>query len=197
MNDQIGSFLERLDEALIPHARQGEYLDLFPLGRAALVMHYGLGLSTSDFDIVELRVSDLERRAIELLGKDTALARALGLYLDPVRPGVPPLPGWFRKRAEPVSGPWKVIRLWKLEIHDLATTKLKSFRPKDQVDVRSLCDLGLLNAARLRASLEAAFPLRSPKDEDSDGDPDDPHWSRALANFRRVEDYLNGKRSVL
>jgi hypothetical protein len=49
----------------------------------------------------------------------------------------------------------------------------------------------------LRASLEAAFPLRSPKAEDAEYDPDEPDWGKALANFKRVEDYLNGKSASL
>jgi hypothetical protein len=46
---------------------------------------------------------------------------------------------------------------------------------------------------KLRASLEEAFPWRSPKEEDAEDDPDTPNWGKALTNFKRVEDYLNGK----
>jgi hypothetical protein len=68
MNDQILSFLDRLDEALIPFAKEGECFDMFHLGRSALVMHYGFALSTRDIDIVWMRNSDLEQKAIELVG---------------------------------------------------------------------------------------------------------------------------------
>src|SRR5947209_3566816 len=92
MNDQILSFLDRLDEVLLPFAKEGEYFDMFNLGRSALVMHYGFRLATNDIDIVWLRHSDLEQKAIELLGKDSPLALTLGLYLDPVpQPDTPGL----------------------------------------------------------------------------------------------------------
>jgi hypothetical protein len=197
MNDEILSFLDRLDEALIPFAKAGERFEMFLLGRSALVMLYGFRISTSDIDIVLPLNPNLDQKAIELFGKDSVMARSLGMYLDPVPQGLPPLPRWYRKRAELVPGSWQVLRLWKLEVHDLAVTKLKSFRTRDRQDLQALCDRGLLNAAKLRESLEAAFSDRSPKAEDAEDDPDYPDWGRALANFRRVEDYLNGKRPSL
>lgn len=193
MNDQIRAFLETLDEALLPFAKEGEHFNLFHLGRSSLVMHFGFRLSTSDVDIVGMQNPGLDHKAMELLGKDTPLARSLGLYLDAVPPGVPPLPAGFQKRCEPVSGPWKVLRLWKLEIHDLAVSKLKSFRPQDREDLQALCDRSLLNAATLRARLEKAFQFRSPKPEDEEDDPDTPDWGRALRNLKRVEAYLDGR----
>jgi hypothetical protein len=194
MNDQILSFLDRLDEALIPFAKEGECFHMYHLGRSALVMHYGFRLSTNDIDVVGMQNPALDQKALELLGKDTAMARTLGLYLDLVSPGEPSLPGWFRKRAEQVlPGNWRVLRLWKLEVHDLAASKLKSFRTNDRADLQALCDRGLLNAGKLRASLEAAFPFRSPKEEDAEDDLDNPDWGRALTHFKRVEAYLNGQ----
>jgi hypothetical protein len=193
MNDQILAFLNRLDEVLIPFAKEGEHFDTYLLGRSALVIHYGFPLSTSDIDIVWMRDSDLEQKAIELLGEGSALAQTLGLYLDPVPQGLPPLPSGFRRRCVALPGNWKVLRLWILEVHDLAATKLRSFRPKDREDLQALCDRGLLNAAKLRESLDAAFPWRSPKPEDADVDVDNPDWTKAHASFKRVEDYLNGK----
>jgi Nucleotidyltransferase of unknown function (DUF6036) len=192
MNDQIRTFLDRLDAELLPFAKPEERFEMFLLGRAALVLYYRFPLSTTDVDIVWMRESELERKAIELLGKGSTLSQTLGLYLDPVPQATPPLPGWFRHRCELVPGNWKVLKLWMLEVHDLAATKLKSFRPKDREDLQSLCDQGLLNAAKLRESLEEAFSFRSPKVEDAEDDPDTPDWGKALANFKRVESYLNG-----
>jgi hypothetical protein len=191
--DPLRSFLDSLDETLAPFAKEGEHFDMYHLGRSALVIHYGFRLSTNDIDIVWMRNSDLEQKAIELLGKGSALAKSLGLYLDPVPVGVPPLPHWFRKRCVEQPGNWKVLRLWKLEVHDLAVTKLKSFRPKDRQDLQALCDRGLLDVGKLRESLDAAFPFRSPKPEDATDDRDTPDWGIAFANFKRVEDYLGGR----
>jgi hypothetical protein len=192
MNDLIHTFLERLDAELLPFAKEGERFNMFLLGRSALVLCYQFSFSTKDIDIVWMNDSELERRAIELLGKGTALAKTLGLYLDPVPQGLPPLPHSFRSRCVELPGAWKALRLWKLEVHDLAVTKLKSFRPQDREDLQLLCDQGLLSAAKLRASLDAAFPFRSPKEEDAEHDPDNPDWNKSLANLKRVQEYLGG-----
>jgi hypothetical protein len=192
MTDQIRVFLDRLDEELLPFAKDGARYDMFLFGRAALVLSHGFSLSTQDIDIVWTRSSALEQKAIELVGKGSRLAKSLGLYLDPVPQGLPPLPSGFRNRCEPIPGNWKVLRVWVLEVHDLATTKLKSFRPQDREDLQMLCDRGLLNATKLAESLRSAFPFRSPKIEDAEDDPDSPDWSRALANLKRVEAYLAG-----
>jgi hypothetical protein len=192
MNEQIRTFFDRLDEELFPFAKEEARLDMYLLGRAALVVSYQFSLSTKDIDIVWMRDSELERKAIELLGNGSTLAKTLGLYLDPVPQALPPIPIWFRRRCEMLRGNWKVLRLWMLEVHDLAATKLKSFRPKDREDLQILCDRGLLDAAKLEESLKAAFPFKSPKVEDAEDDPDTPDWGRALANLKRVQSYLKG-----
>src|SRR2546423_12986613 len=120
MSEQIQRFMATLDTTLAEHAGEGEHLDLYHIGRSALVLHYGLQVSTKDFDIVWLGSSKLEEKAIELFGKESANAKALGLYLDPVPQGLPPLPHGFRKRCRAVPGEWKVLRLWSLEPHDYA-----------------------------------------------------------------------------
>jgi hypothetical protein len=79
-----------------------------------------------------------------------------------------------------------------LEVHDLAATKLKSFRPQDREDLQFLCDRGLLNATKLHESLQAAFPFKSQKLEDAEDDPDTPDWAKALEGWKRVESYLKG-----
>jgi hypothetical protein len=192
MNNQLLTFLNRLDKALHPFAKEGERFDMYLLGRAALMVRYQFSLATKDIDIVEMRNSELEAKAIELAGQGSELTRTLGLYLEQVSPGLPPLPGGFARRCEEIHGEWKVLRVWVLEAHDLAVTKLKSFRAKDRQDLQMLCDRGLLNAARLRESLDEAFPLRSQKPEDAEIDPDNPDWSKALQGYKAVEAYLNG-----
>jgi hypothetical protein len=190
MTDEIHRFLAALDQALEALAAGEFRLDLYLLGRSALVLQYGARVSTRDFDIVQMRGSPLEEKAVALFGKDTANARALGLYLDPVPQGLPPLPQWFRKRCRPIAGDWRVLRLWALEPHDYAATKLKSFRAKDREDLRFLCDQGLLDPAELRRSVESAFVWVAEKDDDPDRD-------RAFLHLERVTDYLEGKtRSV-
>lgn len=194
MDERLRIFLDRVDAALVPFVKEGERFDIYHLGRSALMMHYDFPLATSDVDFVGMQNdSELEKKAVELFGKDTPLALAAGFYLDPVAPEIPPLPGRFRERCEAVAGPWKVLRLWKLEANDLAATKLKSFRPHDRADLQALCDRGLIDAGKLRAALESAFPFRSPKAGDEEDDPDNPDWTKAVASYKRVVSYVNGE----
>jgi hypothetical protein len=185
MNEQILAFLHELDLALQGVVEEGMRFDLYPLGRAALILYHNLNRATRDVDIVQMR-TPLEEKAIALFGKDTDNARRLGLYLELVPQGLPPIPHWFVKRCTEVAGDWKVLRVWQGNTHDLAVTKLKSYRPQDRQDLQFLCDRSLLDPAELRRSLEAAFIWTTEKD----GDPD---RERAFANLERVVAYLEGK----
>jgi hypothetical protein len=195
MLEQIRRFLSALDEALIVLAKEGERLDLYPIGRSALTLHQYLRIApggTQDLDVLQLShpLPLLQARAIELFGKGTTKARALGLYLVLVPVGLPPVPGGFARRCREIPGDWKVLRIWQLEVHDLAATKLKCFRAQDREDLQLLCDSGQLEADRLMAALELAFRWTTEKD----GDPD---RERAFANLQRVVDYLAGKSRTL
>src|SRR5262252_6596598 len=97
-------------------AKSGEQLDLYHIGRSVLIFHYGAkGLSTRDFDVVWMKNSVLEERAEKLFGKGSAKAKEIGIYLDLVPQGLPPLPQRFRARCRAVAGSWQVLRLWELE----------------------------------------------------------------------------------
>jgi len=188
MNDLIRIFLQRIDDRLVLQAQAGERLDLYHIGRSALVLHYGFALSTQDFDIVEQHASPLEIKLIAEFKKGTPAARELGLYIDPVPAGVPPLPGGYRQRCTEVRGPWRVLRLWQLEVHDLAVTKLKSFRTNDRQDLRQLCDRGLIAKDKLRQALGEAYQFSLPGKDDAD----DPDRVKAFQHLERVEHYLDG-----
>ena len=196
MNKEIYALLDRLDEELRPLAA-GEFLDIYLLGRAAMVLSYNVALSTKDIDIVSRQKSILEPKAIELAGMESRLARSLGLYLDPVPPGLPPVPRGFEHRCKLLPRAWKVLKVWLPDVHDLAATKLKSFRPQDREDLQFLCDRELLDKIKLFESLDKAFSFRSPKAEDAEDDPDTPNWGRALRNLKRVEGYLGGSISSI
>lgn len=184
MNETMQRFLNELDAALVPFAK-GQRLDLYHLGRSALVSRFQATFSTKDFDIVVRDPTPLEQKAKEMFGEGTSKALELGLYLDFVNEGLPPLPSDFRRRSTEVAGNWQVIRLWDLEPHDLAATKLKRFAPKDREDLRFLCDQGKLNSENLRVSLEKAWRWSTEKDGDRDRD-------AAFANLKKVIDYLEG-----
>jgi Nucleotidyltransferase of unknown function (DUF6036) len=162
---------------------------LYHLGRSALVLRYQVNFSTKDIDVVQMQ-TPLEEKAHELFGQGSAKAKELGLYLHLVPQGLPPLPAWFRQRSKEVPGNWQVIRLWELEDHDFAATKLKTFRPQDRQDLRFLCDQGVLKADELRQSLEKAWIWHLEKDGNPDRD-------AAFANLERVINYLQGRSASL
>lgn len=188
MNEAMQRFFDAIDEALARFAN-GQRLDFYLLGRSAMVWRYKATFSTKDIDVVKLD-SPLEEKAKELFGKDTAKAKELGLYLDLVPDVIPPLPGGFKIRSTEILGNWRVIRLWLLEPHDFAATKMKSFRPQDRQDLRFLCDQGELQADKLRQALEKAWMWSTANDGD-------PSRDRAFENLQKVIAYLEGRSPAL
>jgi hypothetical protein len=186
MKARLAAFLEDLDATLAQKAI-GQHLDLYHIGRSALVWEYDYLATTEDVDVLRPDgEEELVALALDQFGKGTKRARQHGLYLEVVELGFPPVPSWFRKRAKMVAGAWKVIRLYQLEPHDLAATKLTRFSAKDQGDVRLLCDLGLLDSAKLEESLNRAYLWSTDKDGD-------PYRDEAFANLRQVQAYLRGE----
>jgi hypothetical protein len=184
---QISRFLHALDDELQKLVADGRRLNLYLIGRSAMIVRYGLTLATKDIDIVGgLGPPELEKMALELFGEGTPNALRLGLYLEAVPNAVPPIPGTYTKRARPITGEWKVLVPWEPDPHDLAATKLKRFHAGDREDLQIMCDNGDLTVGGLEAALTSAFLWHADPEEDSD-------HARALANLRRVIDYLNGK----
>lgn len=189
IDSKYEGFLAALDRYLEGIA-DGRRLDLYLLGRSALILDFQLRTSTKDIDFLQQADSELAKRALEMFGRDTPNAAKLDLYLEAVPEGLPPIPGGFRKRCREMAGPWKVIRLFLPEPHDLAATKLKRFAPRDREDLRWLADQGKLEPELLRQRLESAFIWTHEKDGDPDRD-------RAFRNLATVLDYLEGRTDVL
>jgi hypothetical protein len=107
---EIERFLHAIDDELAKSAGAGERLDVYLLGRAALILRYGLSLATKDVDlVVRGDESALQRQAFELFGKGTPNAVRWGLYLEPVPEGLPPVPGSYRRLSAELPGDWKVL----------------------------------------------------------------------------------------
>ena len=186
MRDRILLFLTAIDDALAAVA-EGKTLDIYHIGRSAIVWEYDYIATTSDFDFLQPKGGrELVDLALSLFGKGTRNANAIGLYLDEVHMGLPPAPAGYDKRAHRVEGPWRILRVYHLEPHDLAATKLKRFLPKDRQDIRHLCDLGLLDELKLEETLEKAFYYTLEKDGDEFRD-------AAFRNLRVVQQYLRGE----
>jgi hypothetical protein len=101
---QIIEFLQAIDSELAHYAAAGERLDFQIIGRAVMIVRYGLTLSTKDVDLARTMRPGLEDKAIELFGKATAKANAWGLYLDPVPSGLAPVPAGTSMRSAELPG---------------------------------------------------------------------------------------------
>jgi Nucleotidyltransferase of unknown function (DUF6036) len=190
MRERILKFLSALDAMLVFQAPEGQRLDLYVIGKAAVILFYGgeqAGAMTSDVDVVQISYppAPLLSIALERFGKGTSAAKEHDLYLESVPDGIPPLAAGFRKRCTQMVGDWKVLAVWQPEANDLAASKLKRYASKDKDDLRHLCDNGLLQAEKLRRSLEGAFIWETEESGDLDRE-------RAFTNLNKVIAYLEG-----
>lgn len=195
MREQILQFLNTVDATLADETPSGSQVDLYLIGRAALILFYGVhqGAVTRDVDFVLFTSppDSLIEQMLARFGKGTQLAYLHGLYLEPVLSALPPMPHGYRSRSRPHrEATWKVLTIHQLEIHDLAVSKLKRFAAKDREDLLDLCDRGLLTASNLTFALETAFAWTTEKDGDSDRD-------NAFGHLRRVVAYLEGEAGSL
>jgi hypothetical protein len=183
MKDRLEAFLSDLDRYLAGQT-QGEVLEIYPIGRSALVWNYDYNATTQDFDFLRPKnETPLLGLALQAFGKGTPKSREHGLYLEVVESAFPPMARGYEKRATPVAGPWKVVRLYRLESHDLVVSKLRRFSAKDRADVRLLCDLGHIDPVELEKRLEEAFPFGTPKDGDE-------YRDSAFRSLQLVQRYL-------
>lgn len=164
MKERIVAFLTAIDAAhavSVPDAT----LDVYHIDRSAMVWEYDYTATTSDIDILCPKgAADLVALAVNQFGRGTEGARAHGLYLDVVNEAFPPMPGGYEGRAHQVEGLWRVRKVYHLNPHDLAASKLRRFAPKDRADIRQLCDWGYLDPAKLEEILEKAYRFMLEKD---------------------------------
>lgn len=189
MRERILRFLDAIDGVLVSQATQEQRLDLYVIGKAAVILFYGgeqAGAMTADVDVVQIGSppAPLLLSALERFGKSTAGAREHDLYLECVLDAIPPLAGSFKTRCTPIVLDWRVLVVWQPEVNDLVASKLKRYAAKDRDDLRHLCDKGFLQAEKLRQSLTLAFIWNAE---------DDPDRERAFANLEKVIAYLEGE----
>jgi len=89
MKERIARFLNAVDAALVPVA-VGERLDLYHIGRSALVWKHGFQSATIDIDVVRPRNDQrLVEEAVRLFGPGKPKALEFGLYLEVVPEALP------------------------------------------------------------------------------------------------------------
>jgi hypothetical protein len=183
--ENLMAFLAEIDAELVRHAKEGETLELYLVGRSAMILGFGLAaLQTKDVDVIEVKTSHLLTVVSEVFKKDSERSIGYGFYLETLSSGFPPMPAGFEKRCKDVPGPWRVLRLRYPEAHDLIVSKLKRFHSGDREDVQFLCDNENIQEQELRLRFDFAHVF---------SDRDDPKVEGATENLESVVKYLNGQ----
>ena len=92
----------------------------------------------------------MRQRLSELGGKDSPLHERHKVYLDPVTVATPP--DAYETRLTPLfPNAWRNVKLFALEAHDLALTKLERNFERDREDVQRLAQAGHLDPEVLTA----------------------------------------------
>ncbi len=94
-------------------------------------------------------------RVGELAGKGSPLEKKHRVCIDHV--GVANYPDHYESRLVRVFPVWSKVRLWALEPHDLALTKLERSNDRDIRDGMSLAQAGLIDRATLISRFETEF----------------------------------------
>jgi hypothetical protein len=142
------AFLEAIDREIPVE------IALHCLGGFIAALYYDLPRPTNDLDYVEV----VPHEAMELLpriaGVDSALAKKHRVHVQHV--GVASLPDSYAERLTEIS-PMSLrrLRLFALEPHDLALSKLTRNSPIDRNDVARLAKAVPLDAGVLRARYRA------------------------------------------
>ena len=128
------AFLNDLDRGV-------EELTEFPcMGGFAVVQAYGLQRATADINVLSIVPYISSPRLVDFAGKESTLPRKHGVYLDVVT--VASVPENYDSRLITLfPGPWKRLRLFALEAHDLALTKLERNFERDRANVEHLAAL--------------------------------------------------------
>lgn len=140
------SFLTDLDAAL------DEPADFHCIGGFVVSQHYGLARETADLDVLTVIPPGVARRVAELAGKGSPLQKKHRVYID--HAAVANYPDDYESRLVRVFPVWRKVRLWALEAHDLALTKLERSNDRDIRDVLYLAQAGLIERETLLSRFE-------------------------------------------
>ena len=136
-------FLSEVDRRL------PEPVELHCLGGFVAAMHYHLDRPTNDLDYVEIVPHDAAQVLQEIAGPESPLAKTYRLYFQHV--AVASLPESYDERlTELFPGRFQNLRLFALDAHDLALSKLTRNSPVDRDDVAHLAKTVPLDPALLR-----------------------------------------------
>jgi hypothetical protein len=132
------SFLSEVDALL------REETQLHCCGGFVVTQLYGVARTTSDVDFLGV-VPNAWKELTEIGGKGSVLHHKHKIHLDAVTVATPPEN--YQERLIPFfEGAWSRLRLFALEAHDLALSKLERNLERDRDDVQRLAQTGHLKA---------------------------------------------------
>ncbi len=142
------SFLLAIDEKL------NEAVSVHCIGGFAMTFFYGVNRTTSDLDFL---VAGSPQAAIlqAIAGTGTELHRRFEVQVHPV--AIVTYPEDYAARLIPMweTLPVNHLRLFALEAHDLALTKLERNQDVDRDDISELAEKGLLDESTLEERYRA------------------------------------------
>jgi hypothetical protein len=129
-------------------AQLHEEVALHLCGGFVVTQLYGVARTTSDVDFLSV-VPNLRADLAEIAGKGSSLHRKHKIFLDPVTVATPPEN--YQDRLVPMfPGAWSRLRLYALDAHDLALSKLERNIERDRDDVHQLARASHLKPEVLR-----------------------------------------------
>ena len=146
------------------NAELDEPVDFHCIGGFIVSQHYGFARETAEIDVLNVIPLDAADRVVQLAGKGSALQEQYRVYID--HAGVASYPADYERRLVRAFPVWSNVRLWALEPHDLALTKLERSIERDIRDVIFLAQAGLINrdtlVTRFETELEPYITGRTP-----------------------------------
>jgi hypothetical protein len=125
-----------------------EEVQLHCCGGFVVTQLYGVARTTSDVDFLAV-VPDVRSELTQMAGRGSALHQKHKVYLDPVTVATPPEN--CQERLVPMFlVAWRRLRLFALEAHDLALSKLERNIERDRDDVQQLARAGHLRPEVLK-----------------------------------------------
>ncbi len=135
------SFLDELDSYL------KETVELHCCGGFAATKLYGVPRETSDVDYIG--IVPVHSEIATLAGEDSALCEKYKVFVHPVN--IATYPESYEDRLiEMHPGTWKNLKIYALEVHDLALTKLERNIDRDRDDIEYLAKTRQLDPAVLK-----------------------------------------------
>jgi len=128
-------------------------VEIHCLGGFVAALYYDLPRPTNDLDYIEVVPHEATAMLQEIAGPESALAKKHRLYFQHV--GVASLPDSYAERlTQLLHGTFQRLRLFALDPHDLALSKLTRNSPIDREDVAQLARAVPLDPALLRTRYE-------------------------------------------